>query len=147
MDYCALSDIQTFTHLTYGTGTKPTSTEVSAIISDVSARIDLYLKAAGFVPPPTDTAILAHLKHLAIFGVAGLIGQTYNAGQMPYPQNSRVFDYLKKFEDGLKEIIDNPILLGIVGGTDPIEVSSNVVDGITTETEVENLFLNEDFKP
>ena len=56
MDYCALSDIQTFTHLTYGTTTKPTSTEVSAIISDVSDRIDLYLKAVGFVPPPTDTA-------------------------------------------------------------------------------------------
>lgn len=50
--------------------TKPTLTEVSAIIDDVAARIDMRLRARGVALPLGDPEALAHLAPINAAGAA-----------------------------------------------------------------------------
>lgn len=75
--YCAVSDVEFRLQVDFDTTTNPTKKTVTAIITQITARIDLTLGGAGIALPISDTAKLETLKHICAMGSAGMVGMTY----------------------------------------------------------------------
>jgi hypothetical protein len=75
MAYAVLADIQALiAKFTIGATTKPTSTQATAIIDDVSAEVDAALAGAGFaVPVTTPTWFVNYLGLVNQYGAASAI--------------------------------------------------------------------------
>jgi hypothetical protein len=72
MAYAALSDIQAVNpKRTYSATSTPTTTQVTAFLSDIAAELDTILTSRGVTVPVTAPAeFLAHLKHVNAVGAA-----------------------------------------------------------------------------
>ncbi len=153
MNYCTASDIKVFAGFNRDFSdtapiTKPTLTELNVIIADTTNEIDLQLSSIGISAQPTNSLILSQLKKICIYGVAGKIGIIPNAGNTTNPETSRTNYYLSQYEKLLKEIVDSPEKYGGLSGEDDYcQVSSNVLDGTNTESEIKDNFMDRDFKP
>lgn len=81
MAYAAVSDVQARNpYRTIGASSKPTTTQVTAWITEAEAEVNGLLSALGLTSPATgDGATI--LKHKVVAYVAGLVQQAYaNAG-------------------------------------------------------------------
>jgi hypothetical protein len=153
MNYCTANEVKLFlgSSITFSDTipvTKPTLTEVTGLIQDVTNVIDLKLYIIGIVTQPTSLLILSRLKEICLYGVAGKIGIQFNSTSNPNPEMSRTNYYLSQYEKLLKEITEQPELYGIITGNDDYcHVSSNVLDGSRTEDEIMSNFVDRNFKP
>ncbi|HCW08392.1 MAG TPA: hypothetical protein DGG95_13620 [Cytophagales bacterium] len=152
MNYCTANEVKLFlgSAVTFSDTapiSKPTLTEVNALIADITNDIDLQLSVIGINTQPTDFRILSRLKRLCLYGCAGHIGIQFNSTSNPNPEMSRTNYYLSQYEKLLKEITDNPEVYGVISGSDDYcNVSSNVLDGSRTEDEITSNFVDRDFK-
>jgi hypothetical protein len=152
MNYCTANEVKLFlgSAITFSDTapiSKPTLTEVTALIQDVTNVIDLKLYTIGIVTQPTSALILSRLKEICLFGVAGKVLIPFNGPTTANPEMSRTNFYLTQYEKLLKEITEQPELYGIITGSDDYcHVSSNVLDGSRTEDDITSNFVDRNFK-
>ncbi len=74
MSYCTITEVQGLNpKRTYDVTSKPTSTQVEALITQVAAEIDSILLGRGLtVPVTTPTELVTHLKQVNAYGAAAL---------------------------------------------------------------------------
>ena len=139
-NYCSYADVGLLLNKTFNDTTTPTDTQVTSIITQITKEIDAVLKVAGISAQPTDTNILGLLQKHCSFGAAGITGISYfrNASGI---SGSNAEWYYSKYEEFLKEVKENPDILGISAGSETISVSNPVLDGTITETELKDIIL------
>jgi len=127
------------------TPTTPTETQVTEVCAMITNEIDVILNMIGITAQPTDTSILGMLKKYASYGSACMVGMSYgrNFSSIEGSQPKYFCDEYKEF---LKTLRENPEILGIIAGADSLTVSSNVLDGTYTEDEIDELFIDKDYK-
>ena len=102
--YCVIGDIQAKLGRTYSASTKPTSTQVTAFITDTFAEINGVLDARGYsVPiPTTATTATTILKNINVLGAAALAedaGQSVSmAGSISAQAESLRAQYAEKID-------------------------------------------------
>lgn len=112
MAYAALSDVQALLPKWVYDGTsKPTSTQVTTIINQISAQIDSILRSLGHaVPVTTPSDFLDYLKQTNAIGAAALIV----AGQFPAESgaaSTSLGEQLQKnYEGRLQELKDGSVI-------------------------------------
>ena len=141
MSYCLSADVGVLLCLTYNATSQPTQTQVESIIDQVSAEIDMTLRTIGIVGV-TDAPILKYLKMVCAKGSACYVGSVYFNNIQSVGGTISNF-YCTMYKDELKKIVENPSIMGAAGGT--VAIGSNVIDGVTTMTEVDNLFIDDRF--
>jgi len=62
------------------TATAPSATQAAALLTSVTAEIDMYLRSHGYATPATDTEALASLKTICMNGAAARIAKAMWAG-------------------------------------------------------------------
>jgi hypothetical protein len=135
--YCSAEDVQGMLgyDTTYSATTKPTLTQVNDIITNITSEIDSRLECISVTVPVTDSNVLNVIERYCKLGSAGLVGLTY------YSSNNNIdggqSDYFyKDYKQWLKDITNNPELLGVSADASSIIASNQVVDGTMTEAEL-----------
>lgn len=98
--YCAVTDVEFRLQVDFDATTNPTDGAVTAIINQVSARIDLTLGGAGIALPISDAGKLLALKNICSLGSAGMVGMTYGRNFDNITQSQAKFYW----EEFLKEL-------------------------------------------
>jgi hypothetical protein len=114
MSYCVVADVEKLTSLTYGATTTPTTTEVSAIIAEISSEIDVVLTLFGYSLPITDATDLSFLKMLSSVGSAAASDRaTFSAGNEGEHTNARTLQerydrILTAIQSGVRRLLTPP---------------------------------------
>lgn len=109
MAYAALSDVQAVNpKRTYSATTTPTSTQVTAFLTDIAAEIDTLLTSRGLTVPVTAPAeFLAHLKHVNAVGAAARaeFAMFPEAAESPAgsPQGDRLWSQYQEYLRALRK--------------------------------------------
>jgi len=120
-NYCTNSQVGVLLNKNFDSTTTPTSTQVDDIIDQVTREIDVTMSSIGISSQPTDSNVLGMLERYCSFGSAGITGMTFfrNANDV---NGSNAQWYYDQYRNFLKELADNPELLGISLGTDSLYV-------------------------
>ena len=146
-NYCEAADIGIAlgAQVTYSVTSRPTLTQVEAIISNITNEIDFVLSSVGINTQPTDSRILGRLKEACIIGSAARVGFAYlNPNQDA--DNTLPGLYWKRYQDILKEIKDSPEIYGVISDT-TMYISSPVIDGTITASELKKFYPSSRFNP
>ena len=109
MSYASLSDVQALNpKRTYDATTTPTSTQVSSLITQVAAEIDMVLASQGYTVPVTAPAsLLTALKYINAYGAgalaeAGMFPEVAGLGETPHWKmlETKYQDWLKSLREG-----------------------------------------------
>jgi len=109
MAYAALSDIQAVNpKRTYSATSTPTSTQVTAFLTDIAAEIDVVLASRGLTVPVTAPAeFLAHLTHVNAVGAAARaeFAMFPEASESPAgsPQGDRLWSQYQEYLRALRK--------------------------------------------
>jgi hypothetical protein len=146
-NYCTASEIQVLLGFpdAFSANTRPTETQVNTEITNVTGEIDFVLSGVGITVQPTNTNVLARLRNACTYGVACRVGMSY------FRNNTGVNDtqpghFCQRYQEILEEIKATPELYGSVTGDDIMVISSHVLDGTYTETEVNDILIEDEFK-
>lgn len=139
--YCSPSDVGVLLQLTYSATSQPTTTQVQAICDQVTAEINMKLRQIGIVGV-TDSTVLDQLKLICSQGAACYVGGSYFNNIQSTSGTISNF-YCTNYKEKLKEIVDDPAMYGAAGGR--VSFDSNVTAGITSEAEVNELFIGNGF--
>lgn len=139
-DYCVPSDVsdliqpmKPFSDGGVGSPpiTSPTATAVTGFITKITAEINVFLAAAGYILPITGTNNLVYLKLVCSVGAAYL-AEAGRTGESSLDESSRAKILRDTYRAYLKDFIKMPGLLdGSVSNPDiPVSMSSlRIVDG------------------
>lgn len=145
-NYCNNEDVSVLLGLdNFSSLTRPTSTHVTTIITDVTNEIDFVLSGVGITTQPTDTKILGRLSIAAKYGVACQVGMSAY-GNAAGVDNSQADKYCQKYQEILKEIVEKPELYSSITGDSGMYASNPVQDGSFTETEIKDRYLNDSYE-
>lgn len=93
MSYCTSTEVGNLNpKRTYGASTTPTSTQVTALITQVAVEIDAILESLGYTVPVTEPANLVNfLKYVNAYGAAwlaesGMFPETTEPGETAHWQ-------------------------------------------------------------
>jgi len=125
--------------------TRPTSTQVDAIIADVTNEIDFVLSGVGITTQPTDTKLLGRLDIACKYGVACQVAMSAYGNAMGV-DGSQGDKFCEKYKEILDDIKENPQMYGVVTGNSSMYISNQVNDGTFTEEEVTDTFLPNDYE-
>lgn len=144
-DYCTAIDVQVLLGYTnpFSTTTKPTAIQVAQEIANVTNELDFYMRGVGLTVQPTDANILGRMRMAASYGAACRIGM--GAKGNGDVSGSQPEFYCTRYQEILTEIKETPGLYGTVSGDSIAIVSSHVLDGTYTETEMNDLIIDDKF--
>jgi hypothetical protein len=83
VSYCGLSEVEGLIPAVTlaATGTTPTTAQAEAIITAISAEIDMRLRAKGYAVPVTDPQALEMLQTVCMYGAAaGILRAAFPSG-------------------------------------------------------------------
>lgn len=145
MNYCSAEDVQVALGYSdaFTATTRPTLAQVNVIIENITNEIDLYLNMVGIADQPTDTRILGRLKEMCTIGSSARVGFGY-MNNSDNVSNSLADKYWTRYIEMLKEIKEDPEIYGVTSDSTSF-ITSNVIDGTTTESATKALF--QEFKP
>jgi hypothetical protein len=133
-NYCSNEDVSVLLRVDAFTATsRPTATQVQAVIEDVTNEIDFVLAGIGIATQPTDTKILGRLTIACKTGVAA---------QIEVDKDKKAA-YETKYQAILKEITNKPEMYGSITGNETAYMSNNVTDGTNTEAEIAEKFIDD----
>lgn len=132
MAYCTITDVQALNaQRTYGATTKPTTTQVTALIDQIAAEIDAVLAAKGFtIPVTTPTTFVTFLAAVNAYGAgalaeASMFPELSDAGSTPHWKV-----LLAKYDAWMKLLIDgSAIPASLDAGTEGENVGGSYLDG------------------
>jgi hypothetical protein len=137
--YCSADDVSTALGLSsFSSSTKPTLTQVNTIITLITSEIDTMLLSSGISTPITNADQLNCLKLKCISGSACRTGFTYFTNNNGV-ENTQPNYYCKEYQD-FKDMLlkEKDTSIFTYGTSIDGKVSSNVIDGTYTETELED---------
>lgn len=113
MAYAALADVQVLRpHQTLDASSTPTATQVTDLLTKISAMIDGRIAPHGFVVPVTaGTVALAYLKTMATFWVAGIVEDQQRAAIAGGEESATRSHYIDIAEKMLDAVDENPRVL------------------------------------
>jgi hypothetical protein len=124
----------------FSSGTRPTLTQVNAILADVTNEIDFALSSIGITTQPTDTRLLGRLSLMCKYGTACQVGMAA-FGNSTGVDGSQPDKYCEKYQLMLDDIKDNPANYGVVTGDSAMYMSNQVTDGTISENDQTALYL------
>lgn len=145
-NYCSAESVAVLAGLDpFSDTTRPTLTQVNAIIADVTNDLDFALSAIGVTTQPTDTKLLGRLAIACKYGTACqvVISAYGNSTGIDGSQGDKFCD---KYGEYLKDIQTNPQLYGAVTGDSSSYVSGLTLDGSWTEEGIKDLYLDENYE-
>jgi len=144
--YCSNEDVAILLGFdNFSSTSRPTSAQVTAIISDVTNEIDFVLAGVGITTQPTDSRLLGRLAIACKYGTACQVAMSAY-GNSTSVDGSQGDKYCEKYQEVLTDIKENPELYGAVTGDTAMYASNQVVDGNYTETEVTDRYIPESYE-
>lgn len=137
-NYCTVDDVSVLIYSESGKfdgSSKPTSTQVTGIITQKTAEIDLYLKRGGITTQPTDSTVLSYLKYMCSLGAACLIGRTYFTN-LSNVNDTQPASYCQEYKDFLKELKEDPELIAGTTGDESYILGNQVTNGTVDEDDI-----------
>jgi hypothetical protein len=129
----------------FSTATRPTSTQVDAIIADVTNEIDFTLASIGVTTQPSDTRLLGRLAIMCKYGVACQVAMSAY-GNSTGVDGSQGDKFCERYKEMLDDITTNPTNYGAVTGDSAVYMSNQVADGTITETNQGDLYLPNEYE-
>ena len=129
----------------FSSTTRPTDTQVNAIIADVTNEIDFTLSSIGITTQPTDTRLLGRLAIACKYGVACQVAMSAY-GNSTNTDGSQGDKFCEKYQAILDDIKNNPTAYGAVTGDSAMYMSNQVQDGTWSETETTDLYISENYE-
>ena len=113
MAYCSVSDVNNINvQRTYDSDSKPTSSQVNAMVDNVASLMDARLEAVGFtVPVVSAPKSQGLLKIINAFGGAAMAEEAIYEGAVTTDVRPKYVDLWKRYEAEMKRIEGNPLLL------------------------------------
>lgn len=144
-NYCTYTDVATLLQLTFDATSQPTNTQVTEIITQVTAEIDTYLNSIGITSQPTNTAFLSMLKKQCGYGSACTVGMTY-FGNAQGVIGTQPDYYCINYERFLDKIINKPEIFQKLDGVESTQYLENqVTSGSKTESQINKTYVTNDF--
>jgi hypothetical protein len=144
-NYCSNEDVAVLIgYDNFSSLTRPTSTQVTSIITDITNEIDFVLASIGVTTQPTDTRLLGGLAIACKYGAACQVAVS-GYGNAQSIDGSQGDKFCEKYKEILDDIKENPELYGTVTGDSTMFLSNQVTDGTYTETNIDNRYISEDF--
>ena len=144
MAYCVQTDVESMLvgrlqGATFGTTSKPTATQVTAWISQISDEIDNTIRRAGWQVPDTTNGYLTTTNSM---GVAYLIEYALNVDA---DGATAVKNKMDAYQNRLKDIFNDPRMAGAVPaqGKQNNLCSSDMVTGYVNPTDLEFTLNNQ----
>jgi hypothetical protein len=145
-NYATAEDVSVLLGLdNFSTSSRPTLTQVNAIIADITKDIDFVLSGVGITTQPTDTNLLGRLAIACKYGVACHVGMSA-FGNSVGVDNSQPDKYCKRYQEILTEIKESPELYGAVTGDAAMFVTNQVDDGTWTEDDTKDRYFDENYE-
>lgn len=145
-NYCSNDDVSVLLGLdSFSSTTRPTSTQVTSIITDITNEIDFVLSGVGITTQPTDSRLLGRLSNACKYGTACQVAMSAYGNSLSV-DGSQGDKFCEKYQEILDEIKENPELYGAVTGDTSMYISNQVIDGTWTEDDNEDRFLSEDYE-
>lgn len=143
--YCSNEDVSVLLGLDPPSGTtRPTSTQYSSIIDDVTNEIDFTLSGVGITTQPTDAKLLGKLAIACKYGTACQVAMSAY-GNSTGVEGSQGDKYCEKYTEVLTDIKENPEMYGAVTGDSAMYASNQVQDGTYTEAETTDSYIEKDY--
>lgn len=145
-NYCSNSDVAVLLgYDNFSNTDRPTSTQVTSVIANVTNEIDFVLSGVGITTQPTDSRILGRLNIACKYGTACQVAMSAYGNSLSV-DGSQGDKFCEKYKEILDEIKENPELYGAVTGDTSMYVSNQVTDGTWTEADNEDRFLPENYE-
>lgn len=137
-NYCTVDDVSILLYSISGefhSTSQPTDTQVTALIVQKTATIDVYLNAGGISTQPTDSTVLSYFKSNCSIGVACAVARAgmYNSQNVTDTQAINYCTEWKEFLIGLKE---NPELIAGTTGDPTAILGNQVTNGTVSESDI-----------
>jgi len=145
MNYCTKSDIEALLNLKFDSESQPTEAKVNLFITSISSELNMALMRSGLPSPATEENALEILKIYCGFGTAGLVAMTYGGNIENIGTTQGVY-YRTEYKDFLKRLKDDPGMLDMRIISGPMIASTNVTDGYTPESVIEDR-VGDDWTP
>lgn len=132
MAYCTITDVQALNaQRTYSATTKPTTTQVTALIAQIATEIDAVLAAKGYtIPVATPTTFVTFLATVNAYGAgalaeAAMFPETSEMGSTPHWKVLQA-----KYDAWLKLLIDGGVIpASMSAGEEGENVGGAYLDG------------------
>ena len=129
----------------FSSSTRPTLSQVDAILADITNEIDFFLAGVGITVQPTDLKILGRLAIACKYGTACQVGMSA-FGNATGVDGSQPAKYCEKYQAILEEIKESPEMYGTITGESSMYCSNQVVDGTWTEADTKARYTAENFE-
>jgi hypothetical protein len=144
-NYATYTEVALILGLTdYTATTRPTSTQVTNILTEVTQNIDFTLESVGLESQPSDSNVQGRLKTLCKYGTACQIAIS-KYGDADGVESSQGAYFCKRYDEGIKEIKTNPELYGLVVGDSGSTANSNVLEGTDSVTDIQADYVDRTF--
>lgn len=146
MAYTTLDKVAAITGFeSFSTTTRPTQTQVTDMINDVTGEMDFVLSSKGITTPITNSNLLRKLDIICKYGVACqvLISGYGNADSVDGSQGDK---FCEKYKEYLQDIKDNPEDYGYITGNSTMFIGNQVSDGTYTESEITDRYMANNYE-
>lgn len=145
-NYCDAEDVSVLMGLNvFDATSRPTLTQVNAIIADKTNEIDFVLSGVGITTQPTDSKILGRLALACKYGSASDVALSVY-GNAAGVDGSQGEYFGRKYKEIIDEIKEMPELYGYITGDSNLTASNQVLDGTYTESEINDGYIDRDYK-